>query len=129
MKPRRVTLTVALALAGTLAAACDYNRRPESRADVGSAALGEAEHADALLAARLQAALANDPITRDAEVQVSVAQRRVRLSGFVDSAAAKLRAGVLAAQTDGVEAIDNRLIQRHHAGIAPAPLRGARVHL
>jgi osmotically-inducible protein OsmY len=84
---------------------------------------------DELLAARLLTALKNDAVTREVEIQVSVSQRRARLSGFVDSAAAKLRAGVLAAETEGIESVENRLILRYHAGIADDPIGSARVHL
>ncbi len=132
---RRIGLPVAaafIAASAIAAGACDSRRPTASAVDLSAragatATIGAAE--DAVLAARLQSALKSDPITSDAEIQVSVAQRRVRLSGFVESAAVKLRAGALAAEIEGVEDVDNRLIQRHHAGVAAQPLGGARVHL
>jgi len=54
---------------------------------------------DALLVARLTDKLQGDPATSEREIYISVSQGRARLSGFVDSAAAKLRAGALAAET------------------------------
>lgn len=122
-----VALLVASALAG---AGCDYRRPAAMPAGVVASGASAIEQAtDYVLADRLQAALERDPITSDADIQVSVARGRVRLGGFVDSAAAKLRAGVLATETEGVVSVDNRLIQRHHAGVTPDPIRGARVHL
>lgn len=132
MTQNPLCLALAAAAALALTAGCDSPRATISRVDLGAYA-GDAGAAaltaDGLLTARLQAMLADDPITREADIHVSVAQARVRLSGFVDSAATKLRAGVLAAEIEGVEGVDNRLIQRHHAGVVPDPLGGARVHL
>lgn len=127
-----ITRVAALASAVALLAACQLEnittRTPEA---IGSAvpAAQTVPINNALLAARLRAALASDPTTRRLAIQVAVDQRRARLSGFVDSAAAKLRAGVLAAETDGIEAVDNRLILRHHAGTSEDPIGEARVHL
>lgn len=68
-------------------------------------------------------------MTRDADIQVVVAQRRARLSGFVENAAAKLRAGELAQQAQGIVAVENRLILRYHADMSANPLGDARVRL
>lgn len=84
---------------------------------------------DAVLTARLKEELKREPLTRDAEIYVSVSQRRVRLSGFVDTAAAKLRAGAVALATEGIETIENRLILRHSAEALQSPIGDVRVHL
>jgi|GEM_PF-4638429 len=84
--------------------------------------------ADALLAARVFAALKTDSLTRGAQIQVSVIGGRARLSGFVANAAAKLRAGELARRADGVTAVENRLILRYQAALSD-PLGNVRVHL
>lgn len=128
---------LAAAIAATLAGAAGCEPR-EPKTGIGPATATEAaapvgvaaEPArDAVLVARLLAALKDDAVTSDVDIQVSVTQRRARLSGFVGSAAVKLRAGAVAAAIEGIEGVENRLIQRHHAGIAPDPLGGARVHL
>ena len=84
---------------------------------------------DALLAARLTDRLQNDPETVDLKIFVSVSQGRARLSGFVDKAATKLRAGALAAETAGIASVENRLILRHRAYIKDDPIGHARVYL
>lgn len=84
---------------------------------------------DAVLAAQLADKLQNDPTTGDAKIFVSVSEGRARLSGFVDNAATKLRAGVLAAETTGIESVENRLILRHRADIDSNPIGDARVYL
>lgn len=85
--------------------------------------------ADALLAAHLVTALKSDPVIQNAEIQVSVSNGHVRLIGFVDSAAARLRAGALAQATGGIEGVENRLILRHRADTGPDPIGDARVYL
>jgi osmotically-inducible protein OsmY len=84
---------------------------------------------DALLAARLTDRLQNDPETSDLKIFVSVSEGRARLSGFVDKAATKLRAGALAAETAGIESVENRLILRHRADGKDDPIGDARVYL
>lgn len=84
---------------------------------------------DAIVAARLTDALRHDPTTKSAEIYVSVSNGHARLSGFVDTAATRLRAGVLASRTEGVDAVDNRLILRYRADISQDPIGDARVHL
>jgi hyperosmotically inducible protein len=103
-----------------------------SPAGIRSAVAAEADAdlaRDALVAARLAETLKSDPTTADAKIYVSVSGTRVRLSGFVDTAAAKLRAGVLAARTDGITGVDNRLILRHQADLSQDPIGNARVRL
>jgi osmotically-inducible protein OsmY len=84
---------------------------------------------DALLATRLADVLKSDPATSDAEIYVTVSSGHARLSGFVDDAAAKLRAGVLVSETDGIDAVDNRIILRYRADAERDPIGDARVYL
>jgi len=136
MRGRRYLLAIAgAAAAGALLIACESRIATEFAA-VGTpvardtAPLDDGNRAaDALRNAALMSALKSDPLTRDADIQVSVEGGRVRLSGFVDNAATRLRAGALAAQIDGVAAVENRLILRHRADIAPDPIGDARVYL
>jgi osmotically-inducible protein OsmY len=128
---------------GTIAAAvfcatiglvgCEPTNSPRPRAD--DSALSDAAAAavvpaqDAVMAAELVSALKIDPITRDADIQVVVARGHARLSGFVQNAAAKLRAGELAQQAQGIVAVENRLILRYRADMSANPLGDARVRL
>ena len=84
---------------------------------------------DAVLAAQLTDKLKNDPTTSDAKIYVSVSEGRARLSGFVDDAATKLRAGALASETTGIESVENRLILRHRVDVNNNPIGDARVYL
>lgn len=84
---------------------------------------------DALLAARLTDRLQNDPDTSNLKIFVSVSEGRARLSGFVENAATKLRAGALAAETVGIDSVENRLILRHRADVKDDPIGDARVYL
>lgn len=71
---------------------------------------------------------AQDPLLRDADIRLSVAAGRVRLSGFVQTAAAKHRADEIARQLLGIAAIENRLIVRH-TGVAQRGIAGAPIYL
>jgi osmotically-inducible protein OsmY len=122
-----MALLLALAAAGCRSG---ENPQPVRSADLSARQQTAALYAtDALLANQLAAALKVDPMTQDAEIQVAVTQGHARLSGFVNNAAAKLRAGELAQQADGIVAVENRLILRYHANLATDPLGGSRVRL
>ena len=131
-----IHLTSALALAGLLVgcenATLSTAGAPEQWSpisDARAAAIAPDVAHDALLAARLADRLQSDPATSEVAIYVSVSEGRARLSGFVDNAAAKLRAGALAAETAGIEAVENRLIVRNRAGVKNDPLGDARVYL
>jgi osmotically-inducible protein OsmY len=64
---------------------------------------------DSILTAKIKTALAGDPIVAAHEVNLSVRQGVVQLSGFVDNAAEKARAGVLARDVAGVRRVENQL--------------------
>lgn len=130
------TTLVAIATGLILVTGCEKTMRVTADSttgvDVGTVESREANAGltrDALVAARVTQALKHDPTTDDAAIYVSVSQGRARLSGFVDTAAERLRAGVLALATDGVDKVDNRLILRYHADLSQNPLGGARVRL
>lgn len=138
MRLSSVTIQVALAagMAGSLAGCGDVTlSTAESVARISNlrdAYVAEADPGlmrDALLAARLTDKLKSDATTGSLEIYVSVSQAHARLSGFVDTAAEKLRAGALASATDGIESVDNRLILRYRADALQDPIAGARVRL
>lgn len=84
---------------------------------------------DAILAARLTDVLKTDSTTSGEEIYVSVSDGHARLSGFVDTAATKLRAGALASAVDGISNVDNRLILRYRADVLQDPIADVHVHL
>lgn len=137
----RVSVTAILVAVATglaaLLAGCENVTMSTAQARSGPIGLRDAVAADAntdftrdaILAERLTESLRSDPTIAGAKIYVSVSDGRARLSGFVDSAAAKLRAGVLASGTNGVDDVDNRLILRHRADMSQDPIGDARVHL
>jgi hyperosmotically inducible protein len=65
---------------------------------------------DASIAARTKAAFATDPITDAIDIDIEVDNDQVQLNGFVDSLAARDRAGEIAASIDGVTVVSNNLL-------------------
>ncbi|MFL6624137.1 MAG: BON domain-containing protein [Sulfurifustaceae bacterium] len=84
---------------------------------------------DSLRAARIAAALEADASTRGADIHVTFTQGRVRLSGFVDRAAARLRAAELTQRAEGVIDVENRLILPYRPSAATDAIVNARVLL
>lgn len=68
---------------------------------------------DVTVTASVKAKLAEDPTTKVHQVNVETQRGVVQLAGFVDSTAAKARAGELAHSVDGVTAVRNDLEIRH----------------
>src|ERR1043166_2632530 len=64
---------------------------------------------DKEIQARVKASLYKDPIVKGTQVEVKSLNGVVQLSGFVDSAAAKDRAGQIASSTKGVVQVYNNL--------------------
>jgi osmotically-inducible protein OsmY len=131
-----IQLALAVGVAGSLAGCGDVTlstresaARISSLRDAYAAEADPERMRDALLAARLTDELKSDATTGDLEIYVSVSQAHARLSGFVDTAAEKLRAGALASTTDGIESVDNRLILRYRTDAFQDPIAGARVRL
>ncbi|MBI3897091.1 MAG: BON domain-containing protein [Gammaproteobacteria bacterium] len=71
--------------------------------------------------------ISRDPMTCHQDIRATLMTGRLRLSGVVDSAAAKLRAAELARDIANI-AIDNHLIVRD-SDITDSPLAGVEVYL
>jgi osmotically-inducible protein OsmY len=80
------------------------------------------------LRAKFAARSAREPLLRGADIRFTVLPGRVRLSGVVASAAAKLRAAELARDLAATAEVENRLIVRSD-GIAQSPVAKARIYL
>jgi hyperosmotically inducible periplasmic protein len=65
---------------------------------------------DKEIAARVKTRLYADPSTKGTEIEVQALRGVVQLSGFVDSQAARNRAGEIAASTPGVSEVYNNLL-------------------
>src|SRR5579864_8638492 len=65
---------------------------------------------DKEIAARIKTRLYSDPTTKATEIEVNSLRGVVQLSGFVDSQAARNRAGEIAASTPGVVEVYNNLL-------------------
>lgn len=65
---------------------------------------------DSVITTQIEAALFKDPQTSGFDIDVNTYRGVVQLSGFVDTAAQKRRAGELAQNNDGVISVHNDLI-------------------
>jgi osmotically-inducible protein OsmY len=97
-----VGTVTALALASALAlGACSETRTQESTGGYID---------DSTITAKVKAAIVGDQGLKGMPIQVTTFKRVVQLSGFVDTAQLKARAGALASQETGVESVKNDLI-------------------
>lgn len=67
---------------------------------------------DATITTRVKAAIFNDPALKSMEISVETMQDVVQLSGFVDSAQSKAKAGAIASNVEGVRQLKNNLVVR-----------------
>ena len=69
---------------------------------------------DSVITGKVKAALVADSTTKAHQISVETFQGVVQLSGFVDNAEARSRAGQLAQQVDGVKDVKNELELRNN---------------
>ena len=86
--------------------------RNDLRVSAPQATAGQAID-DATVTASVKARLAEDATTKAHQVNVETQKGVVQLTGFVDSSAARARAGELARTVDGVAIVRNDLEIRH----------------
>ena len=67
---------------------------------------------DTTITTKVKAAMFDDPAVRGMEISVETMQNVVQLSGFVDSAQTRDRAGELARHVSGVREVRNDLVVR-----------------
>lgn len=67
---------------------------------------------DATITTRVKTAIFNDPGLKSLEISVETMQDVVQLSGFVDSAQSKAKAGQIASNVEGVRQLRNNLVVR-----------------
>lgn len=67
---------------------------------------------DTTITTRVKAAIFNDPALKSTEISVETMQDVVQLSGFVDSAETKAKAGAIASNVAGVRSLRNNLVVR-----------------
>ena len=65
---------------------------------------------DSVITTKVKAALVQDKGTPASAIKVDTRKRTVQLSGFVDSAAQKVEASVVAAKIEGVKEVQNNII-------------------
>jgi len=64
---------------------------------------------DSVITTKVKAALVEDPVTKAYQINVETFKGEVQLSGFVDSAQAKAKAGEVARGVKGVKSVKNNL--------------------
>jgi osmotically-inducible protein OsmY len=67
---------------------------------------------DASFTTKVKAQIFNDPMLKSQQISVETMQDTVQLSGFVDSAQVKDRAGAVARGVEGVHSVKNNLVVR-----------------
>jgi osmotically-inducible protein OsmY len=67
---------------------------------------------DSVITGKVKAALIADPTTKAHQIEVETFKGTVQLSGFVDDATARRRAGEVAKNVDGVKSVKNDLRTR-----------------
>ena len=91
-----------LALASALAlGACAETPTRESTGDYVD---------NAAITAKVKAAILQDPVVKVMQIHVTTYKDVVQLSGFVDTAQMKARAGTVASQVAGVSSVKNDLV-------------------
>jgi hyperosmotically inducible periplasmic protein len=84
-------------------------RSVEDRLQVNTGTVVGRTESDRRLNERVQQALANDPDTEDARIEVSTLHGVVQLAGFVDSNAQRDAAARVAGSVQGVRSVDDDL--------------------
>ena len=67
---------------------------------------------DAAFTTKVKAQIFNDPALKSQQISVETMQDTVQLSGFVDSAQIRDRAGAVARNVEGVHSVKNNLLVR-----------------
>lgn len=67
---------------------------------------------DSVITTKIKAKLIQDPVTKAHEISVETFKGTVQLSGFVETAAERNRAAVVAREVDGVKDVKNSLVLR-----------------
>lgn len=98
---RNIGFALCVLVAAPLAAGC--------AGGPGKASTGE-HLDDAVITSKVKTELFRDPAVSGFAVDVETFKGKVQLSGFVDSAEQKSRAGDIAKKTAGVKAVANNLI-------------------
>jgi osmotically-inducible protein OsmY len=71
---------------------------------------------DSVITGKVKAALVADPTTKAHQIEVETFKGTVQLSGFVDDAEARRRAGEVAKNVEGVKDVKNSLTLRSNTG-------------
>jgi hyperosmotically inducible periplasmic protein len=100
-------LTLAAALALSPVVFAQENPAPSGPMPMGGASATQAS--DPSLMQKAKVALASDPATKDATIEVEASNGTVKLTGQVDSKATAEHAQQVVAQIDGVKSVDNEL--------------------
>ena len=106
MRSRSFAIVITTAV---LAAAAGCSSTPSSGPVETTAAKAGKYVDDSVITAKVKEALIQDPVTKAHEISVETFHGTVQLSGFVDSAQSKTRAGQLAQNVEGVKDVKNSL--------------------
>jgi hypothetical protein len=109
---KHIARWVLIATMGAAVAACSSNDEQNDMERAGANAGRVVD--DSVITGKVKAALVADTTTKAHQISVETFQGVVQLSGFVDNAEARSRAGQLAQQVDGVKDVKNDLELRNN---------------
>ena len=109
---KHIARWVLIATMGAAVAACSSNDEQNDMERAGANAGRVVD--DSVITGKVKAALVADTTTKAHQISVETFQGVVQLSGFVDNAEARSRAGQLAKQVDGVKNVKNDLELRNN---------------
>ncbi len=104
---KQIARWVLIVTMGAAAAACSSNSEQNDVERAGANAGRVID--DSVITGKVKAALVADSTTKAHQISVETFRGVVQLSGFVDNAEARSRAGQLAQQVDGVKDVKNDL--------------------
>lgn len=107
MRPMMKALILAAVMSTATLAGC--------AATANKASTGQAID-DSVITTKLKAKLIEDPVTKAYQIHVETFKGTVQLSGFVESAQERSRAGTIAREVEGVKNVKNSLEVRKAQG-------------
>lgn len=102
-----IVTTAWLALSGAAGVGC----APSAPSPSSQASESAGQFLDSsVITARVKAAIMNEPSLKSSQISVETYKDVVQLSGFVDSAESRQRAGKVASAAEGVSSVRNDLV-------------------
>jgi osmotically-inducible protein OsmY len=109
---KRISAVALAALVSITAVGCSTTSDERGATEQTAANVGRVVD-DSVITGKVKAALVADPTTKAHQIEVETFKGTVQLSGFVENADARRRAGELAKNVEGVRDVKNSLALRN----------------